>query len=165
METTEYQEIIIDWKASEKVNSLKDFKSKYGNILDQKTNFLYQIYGDHPLYGRNVLLYIGISKQIKGRMNQHLKGIFSYVHNKSISIGQVDEKHTSKLEKIESILIANHKPAYNKEYLHNLDSSAMQVNKENDGKIIIINNGVYGSLQTSCTNFWWVDGKEEKHNN
>ncbi|SFT36309.1 GIY-YIG catalytic domain-containing protein [Lishizhenia tianjinensis] len=159
MKTTPYQEIIIDWTASEKVNSLNDFKSKFGNVLEQKTDFLYQIYGDHPVYGRNVLLYIGISKQIKGRMNQHLKGIFSYVHNKTISIGQVDEKYRFKLEKLESILIANHKPAFNKEYLHNLDSSAMQVDTQDDGKIIVINNGEYGCLQTSCTNFWWVDAK------
>jgi len=111
------------------------------------------------MYGSDALLYIGISKSIEGRMSQHLKGVFSYVHNKSISIGVVDQIQTSKLEKLESILIANHKPAYNKEYLHDLDSSATKNIDDNEGEIVIINNGFYGQLQTSCINYWWVENK------
>ena len=83
-------------------------------------------------------------------MRAHLNGIFSFVNNLSVSIGRIDNYDES-LEIPESILIACHKPSYNKEFIHDLSPKAKQ------HKIIVINNGDNEMLKTCCTNFWWVD--------
>ena len=49
--------IHIDWDGPyriEEINELNDEKKDYG---------IYQIYGTHPVYGSNVLLYIGKADQ------------------------------------------------------------------------------------------------------
>lgn len=150
MERT-YREIIIDWQTKKPVSTIEDFKAIAQQVESQKV--LYQIYGDHHIYGRDVLLYIGISTSVEARFSAHLKGVFQNVHNKSVSLGVIANEQDIKLEVVESILIANHKPAFNKEYIHDIDPSAKQE------KTIIINNGIGYMLQTCCTNFWWVDGK------
>lgn len=141
---TEYQEIIIHWSEKKPIDE---------NVFEKETeNVLYQIYGDHHIYGRDTLLYIGISSNVRNRFKAHLKGVFGYVHGLSISIGKTEFCDNS-LEIPESILIANHKPSHNKEFIHNLCSEAKK------WKIIVINNGNSGLLKTCCTNFWWVDNK------
>lgn len=145
---TEYQEIIINWEKLILVNKLQgaDF---------EKNNILYQIYGDHHIYGRNTLLYIGISKNCDIRLKQHLKGVFGYVNNLKISIGYL-ENFAESLEIPESILVANRKPSFNKEFLHNLPYEGKTK------KIIVINNGSNEMLKTCCTNFWWVKSLAEE---
>lgn len=143
--SVKYQEIVIDW------SGLKDLKES--TILGEK-DVLYQIYGNSHIYGLNTLLYIGKTNQMaKSRLAQHIKGVFGYCHDLKFSVGTVGH---NKLEVPESILIANHKPCFNKEYIHTLDPDAMK------HKIIIINNGNHLMLKNSCTNFWWVDGKEKE---
>jgi hypothetical protein len=86
----------------------------------------------------------------KGFGNSFLK----YANNVSFSIGEIKRSNVKvKIQTIESILIANHKPFFNKEYLHEVTPEAMEQ------KIIIINNGNHGSLKNSCTNYWWVNNK------
>ncbi len=143
MKKVEYQEIIIDWKERQSIES----------AIGEKV--LYQIYGDHHIYGRNTLLYIGKSVNVANRFEAHLKSVFGYVNNLSVSIGEL-KNYDGDLEIPESILIANHKPSHNKDFIHDLASKA----KAN--KIIIINNGNNEMLKTCCTNFWWVDGKDEQ---
>ena len=138
----EYQEIIIDWEAKKPINDFIESEI-------EKRDVLYQIYGNHHIYGRDTLLYIGISTNFKNRIRSHLEGIFGPVNNLSISIGRIGN-YKGRLEIPESILIANHKPSHNKEYIHYLDEEAMK------NKIIIINNGDNGMLKTCCTNFWWL---------
>ena len=144
-----YQEIIIDWRKKEAVKTIDDFILVADKIKNSKV--LYKIYGDHHVYGRDVLLYIGISTNIKSRFDTHLKGVFQFVNNKSVSLGVINDNFNGKLEIPESILIANHKPAFNKEYIHSVDQSAMEF------KTIVINNGNNGMLKTCCTNYWWVN--------
>lgn len=141
----EYQEIVIHWEKKKQIQDIGDLKIEGGNVL-------YQIYGDHHIYGRDVLLYIGISSGIDRRLRTHFKGVFSFVNNLSVSIAKIIVP-IENLEVPESILIANHKPSFNKEFIHDLPEDAKRE------KIIIINNGNYGMLKTCCTNFWWVDGK------
>ena len=147
--TDTYNEIIIDWKKKEVVKTIDEFISISEKI--QSSKVLYQIYGDHHIYGRDVLLYIGISTNIKARFDTHLKGVFQFVNNKSVSLGVINDEYIGKLEIPESILIANHKPAFNKEYIHSIDKNAM------DQKTIVINNGNNSMLKTCCTNYWWVN--------
>jgi len=137
----EYQEIIINW---EERKALK--------YLEKEVDFgeaLYQIYGDSHIYGVGVLLYIGVSRSANRRLNEHLKGLFGLINNVSFSIGKITSEKIN-LEIPESILIANHKPSYNKEFLHFLSIDATSQ------KIIVINNGHNGMLKTCCTNYWWL---------
>ena len=86
---------------------------------------LYQIYGQHPVYGENVLLYIGLSTNWRLRLRQHLDGPYYWKVNLAMSVGTVytdrDHEPSSKtvedyktLHQLESILIATHQPALNK---------------------------------------------------
>lgn len=147
----EYQEIVIEWSEKIYLNDVNDIRK-----LDNKKtdNVLYQIYGDSHIYGRDVLLYIGMSINVENRFKAHLRSTFGLVNNVSVSIGEVKEPFYSfNLEIPESILIANHKPSMNKEFIHDISPEAK--NK----KIIIINNGKNAMLKTCCTNYWWVQNK------
>lgn len=148
MRKAEYTEIIIDWKPPVRLYKLEDIQT----IKDSTENVLYQIYGDSHIYGQNTLLNIGISLNASTRFYQHLTGVFGYANNTSIRIGHL-ATNVDSLEIPESILIANHKPSFNKEFIHDLSPLAKR------NKIIVINNGDYGMLKSCCTNFWWVDNK------
>lgn len=81
-----YLEIKINW--SQKINldniiELENFQ------LNSKNSLLYKIYGDSLLYGRDVLLYIGITVNIRNRFNAHLKSTFGPVNNLKVSIGEI----------------------------------------------------------------------------
>lgn len=138
-----YQEIVIHWSGLQSLEEL--LKNKKIN----KHNVLYQIYGDSHIYGRETLLYIGKCKNINNRLKQHLNSVFGYVNNLKVTIGDC-LNYNDKLEVPESILIANHKPSFNKEYIHLINKSALE------HKIIIINNGNNLMLKTCCTNYWWL---------
>lgn len=154
-----YKEVVIDWKYHKSWFS----ETKEGNkilsqdIIDDKSTLdkkgiIYQIYCDSHIYGAEVLAYIGITTDsFRTRFNQHLKSYFTFANSISFRIGIIEEvENKTELEGIESNLIANHKPFFNKEYLHYLDKSVL------DDKYIIINNGNHGSLKNSCTNYWWI---------
>ena len=112
MKTAEYQEIIINWSKRQHVKTVDDL----AKCTDNRHNVLYQLYGDHHIYGRDTLLYIGKSNYADNRMRAHLNGVFGFVNNLSVSIGKIDDYDDS-LEIPESILIACHKPSYNKEFI------------------------------------------------
>jgi len=81
----------------------------------------YQIYGDHPVYGRDSLLYIGITNtSFKVRFKKHLLDFIGYHVNLSVNFCLKDEIDLQgrALEEIEALLISSHMPALNKEYLH-----------------------------------------------
>ncbi|HRF37996.1 MAG TPA: hypothetical protein PK198_04335 [Saprospiraceae bacterium] len=143
---TEYEEIIIRWKPRIKWAADKFEKMEAKNVL-------YQIYCDSHLYGRDVLAYIGKTDRSFGqRMDEHFKSFFQYANNVNYSVGEIMQ-YTGKLEIPESILIANHKPFFNKEYIHDLPLEAKKQ------KIIVINEGEFGMLKSCCTNYWWCEKK------
>lgn len=143
---TKYEEIIIEWEEKINIKDIKDIPI----LLKDKKKSLYQLYADSHIYGRDVLLYIGISENVAERLKDHKMGVFGYVNNLSVSLGEIKD-YNNRLEIPESILIANHKPSYNKEFLHDLPDDAKL------HKIIVINNGINCMLKTCCTNYWWVD--------
>lgn len=146
----EYQEIVVDWTQKfilDSQNKNRDFEKINTN------NVLYQIYGDSHIYGRDVLLYIGKSTEARLRFKAHIRGVFGFVNNLSFSIG-IPYKFSGDLEIPESILIANHKPSFNKEFIHDISPEAKT------HKIIVINNGNNLMLKTCCTNFWWVNNPQ-----
>jgi hypothetical protein len=138
-----YHEVIIDWYTEE------NFKTN--NISTEGRGFLYCHYSESHIYGQNVLSYIGRSERDAGlRLQEHLKSFFGFVEMVERRIGIVKQDDGISLEEIESILIANHKPYYNKEYLHEIHPASKS------RKIIVINNLHRGQLKNSCTNYWWV---------
>jgi hypothetical protein len=142
----EYEEIVVHWEPRLKWNSEKFLKMDSRNVL-------YQIYCDSHIYGRDVLAYIGKTDRAFGqRLDEHLKSFIQFANNLNYVVGEIKGDFKN-LEIPESILIANHKPFYNKEFIHDLPIAA----KEH--KIIIINEGEYGMLKSCCTNYWWCDNK------
>lgn len=143
----EYLEIVIEW---ENYNS-DTISEKYDK--KDKGQYLYCVYCDSHIYGRDVLAYIGKTNNYEVRNNQHLKSFFKFANNVRFVIGFLD-KSLDNIEVAESILIANHKPYYNKEFIHDLCPEAKSQ------KIIILNNGNHGMLKNSVTNYWWVTNEE-----
>jgi len=60
---------------------------------DMDGNGFYCVYGRHPVYGPDVLLYIGETKEtesgrsFRDRLGEHLKGRFWYHANLSVALG------------------------------------------------------------------------------
>lgn len=115
----------------------------------------YCIYGSHPVYGSDVLLYIGETK-ISGngqrcfsiRFEEHFKGRFWYHQNLSYSTGVTDQLlSNSQTLILESILIAAHKPALNREHI--------DCAKEGSEEYLIRNWDFPGALQFECSGGYW----------
>lgn len=141
----EYLEIIIDWEFREKWNP-DSFESIHNRDV------LYQIYCDSHIYGRDVLAYIGKTGQTANqRFSQHERSFWKFANNVNYAVGQIIDQSFEILEIPESILIANHKPFFNKDFIHDIHPKAKEQ------KIIIINNGFHGSLKNACTNYWWCN--------
>ena len=152
----EYHVIDLEWtgaypvpyNSSTELYELGEYKE---NILNNSG--FYQIYGNHPIYGRDVLLYIGETKKSEttersffDRMSEHFSGKFWYFENLSIYIApcKLDlEVHLA----AESILIAAHKPALTIQHLNQAKESAQSV--------IVRNWGAKGSLLPECSGEYW----------
>lgn len=95
-------------------------KDKYAGL---QHSGLYCLYGAHPSYGREVLLYIGRTEEnFQKRLSQHLDGRFWYHENLSYALGTLwqdsenqDEWGDGELRICESILIAANKPVLNRQ--------------------------------------------------
>ena len=149
-----FEVIDIEWEDSFSVKYDKE-KELYNlgdcDLLDK--NGFYQIYGRHPVYGPDVLLYIGETKDnsngrcFKDRLNEHIKGAgeisnrgrFWFHTNLSIHLALSSLKD-EKIKIVESMLIAANKPALNQ---HHIDTP-----KSNCKNILVHNWGFLGSLQT-----------------
>ncbi len=118
------EEINIWWEGpftAEEVVSKGINQKEYDNTADKIG--LYQIYGTHPLYGNDVLLYIGRTKnKFKNRLrnrwviengndSENVKIYLGTIYSPRETITDDDEK--KKIEKAEVLLINALKPAYN----------------------------------------------------
>lgn len=90
---------------------------------------IYQIYGSHPIYGHNVLLYIGKARdQTFGvRLRQHIKWINNQdssnvrVYTGRIASGDSQDEHWDlKIDHAEKLLIYTHQPACNSSNINTL---------------------------------------------
>jgi hypothetical protein len=107
-----YFEIIINWSKKEDLNP-----EETKQFVDGK--YLYCVYCDSHIYGRDVLAYIGQTNNYGKRNNQHMRSFFQFAQNVRFVIGFTNHADLN-LDIPESILIANHKPFYNKEFIHDL---------------------------------------------
>ena len=119
----------------------------------------YCIYGCHPVYGPDVLLYIGETKKavdktrdISKRIKEHLTGRFWSHTDLSISIGTPAKiLNDDEVKAVESILIAAHMPALNRKHIDGAIPSAKGY--------LVQNFGFSRSIVSECSgNYWCQDG-------
>ncbi|GEM_PF-265214 len=161
------KEIInIDWEGPFSIDEILK-----GTIDNQKFNVkssdigLYQIYGSHPLYGSDVLVYIGRT-QNKNGFQSRLKDRWvinngNDSNNVKIYLGTIfsdSKKYTNAeinvfIEKAEVLMINALKPAFN--------SSNIQSAKDFDKKdYIVYNHGSYRSLYPVFdSEYFWKEFK------
>ncbi|GGH73228.1 hypothetical protein JOD43_000025 [Pullulanibacillus pueri] len=96
---------------------------------------LYQIYGKHPIYGSNVLLYIGkADSQTFGiRISQENWVDTNDSNNISIYVGKLhgegtpsEEQWSKEIDLAERLLIYVHKPAYNARSVSSFPNTKLQ---------------------------------------
>ena len=123
------------------------------NKHTKESHVLYALYGTHPLYGRDVLLYIGKTERDVGvRLSEH--GYWTEyecdrINIRVASIGEIEswkdweegERYErapdSDVEGVEALLIYAHQPAYNTRNKESLEKAR---------NIRIFNTGHFGSL-------------------
>ncbi|MBY8170058.1 hypothetical protein KW503_02880 [Vibrio fluvialis] len=159
-----YKEVDIYWEGPFEVEydretMLYTFNESIPVELKNANGF-YQIYGDHPVYGKDVLLYIGETKPSQNgtrdfsvRMKEHVSGRFWYHHGLKIrlGIGYIDDNELKDRESIlavESLLIASNMPALNREHIDH--SNAQSVD------FIVRNWNFKGSISAECTGKYWA---------
>lgn len=124
---------------------------------------LYQYYGDHPVYGSGVLLYIGkaVKQTFGGRLSQH--NWQSWVPAPvEIFIGRIctkskisNDEWESLIDLSEKIQIFSHSPAFNTSNLNQINSS----NKD----LRVMNWGMRKSLLPEVSVARWEGGKTLGH--
>lgn len=151
-------QINIEWRGGYSVEEIKNFQG-------ENHCGLYQIYGAHPIYGSNVLLYIGkVSYQdFETRIQQHKNDIWAYNQdskNISIYIGYLggnkevsDNQWDKEITMAEKLLIFTHKPAYN--------SLNIKTVKDVDIGLHILNWGSYRSLMPEVSAFRYLFNNDE----
>lgn len=162
---TQIEEIKIFWNGPFSIQEIvenKIVKQKYR--IDANDVGLYQIYGSHPLYGHNVLVYIGRTKNEHG-FKRRLKDrwvveVGADANNIQVYLGVIysDTKKYNykekekKIDKAEALLINALKPAYN--------SSNIQSVKESffENRFIVHNTDNYRGLNPILDSqyFWNV---------
>ena len=129
METYNCTLIQIDWTGPyllRDIGELTDVQKDYG---------IYQIYGKHPVYGSNVLLYIGkadiqtIGKRISQEnwWDTNDSTVLTIYAGRLAGEGVPNENQWSnEIDLAEKLLIYVHKPAYNSKNLNNIPDKELQ---------------------------------------
>ena len=152
----------IDWEGPFSVPYDREYEryetSNIPQDLIERYGF-YQIYGRHPLYGANVLLYIGETKanskgtrSYSNRFREHLDGRLYNRTDLSFHIGPC-ELDDETIRVGESILIATHTPALNRKHIDGALNSSPSV--------FIRNWGFLGALNPICSNEWTYVEEDE----
>ncbi len=121
---SEREEIKVFWEGPFTIDEILEGNIDCKYEVKSDSVGLYQIYGLHPLYGDNVLVYIGRTVDKNG-FKSRLKDRWVIQHgsdskNVRIYLGKIYSDHTDvvsslekKIEKAEVLLINTMKPAYN----------------------------------------------------
>ncbi|MCM3257028.1 hypothetical protein M3664_04435 [Paenibacillus lautus] len=148
----------MDWEGPFKLDEL----NRVDNNL--KDYGIYQIYGFHPVYGSNVLMYIGLAarqtfcqriKQEGWEANKDYKNIEVYV-GRLCGETPSDEEWETLIARVEKLLIFSHTPASNQS---NIGSVPFEDLKD----LHIINWGSHRSLASEVTGLRWCVDVELKH--
>jgi len=145
--------IHIEWEGPfvlEQLSSLKNEEIDYG---------VYQIYGSHPVYGSDVLLYIGkadgqtfgvrIKQEYRWEYNEDTKNIKIYVGRLAGSTTPDDDEWSEQIDLCERLLIYAHGPAYNSRGLNTIpDQRLMNTH--------VLNWGCYRNLLPEVSGARWT---------
>lgn len=157
MKKINFDVVDIDWEGPFQVEYDRNLDKYQTNSIPEELicQFgIYQIYGRHPVYGKDTLLYIGetqegLSKErnFRSRLKEHLSnGARFFGHtNLSIHLGPLSLPPEI-IKKVESILIYCHAPALNRHYI---DGPA-----EGSETILVRNWSFVGSLESACIGLW-----------
>jgi excinuclease UvrABC nuclease subunit len=115
---------------------------------------VYQIYGDHPIYGQNILLYIGKADNLHARfVGGHLANEESFITrqpNISFRYALVDKEQ---IDIVEQILIVMHKPSFNSAHIININK------KFKEEAYYIQNHGERSLLHLEVTNYYFLSAE------
>lgn len=155
----------LEW---ERIDWDKFVKNHYISSSDYG---IYQVYGNHPIYGNDVLLYIGKAQdQTFGtRLEQHWDFSVNFFSNLSrIHLGRLTEKDDwnkrtleMNIDRIEKLLILANCPAFNANGIKGT------LNTEEIDFFQVLNWGDYGSIlpessSVKYSNIFWDDNKNLK---
>ena len=118
---------------------------------------LYQVYGDHPTYGRRVLLYIGQTRKqtFRKRLAQEKWEWTDNPGALEIHLGRPISRNPGALtdEKLidaaERLVIFAHKPAWNSSRIASIKSADL-------AHVHLLNWGTFGSLQSEISGIRWT---------
>lgn len=144
--------IQIHWEGSYKLKELP-------MLMNDETDYgIYQIYGTHPVYGNDVLLYIGKAdyQTLGKRISQENWLYTNDSNNHKIYVGRLhgskplnDEIWSTYLDLAERLLIYTHKPAYNARSISSFPDKELQ-------GIHVLNWGHYRSLLPEVSGLRWT---------
>lgn len=119
------------------------FTLKQALELNSSHDFgLYQYYGDHPVYGENVLLYIGkaVKQTFSQRLSQHNWHLW-VSSPVQLYLGRIfaeeeipESEWESRISLAEKVLIYSHSPAFNTSNLNKIADSNTQAHVYNWGR-------------------------------
>jgi hypothetical protein len=134
-------------------------------LNDRATDYgVYQIYGYHPLYGNNVLLYIGKAAQqtFATRILQETWYFNRDANNVEVYVGKLcglvqpsNEVWDLQIAAVEKLLIYAHTPACNSQYINS-------VRVDDILDLHIFNWGNHKSLMAEVSGRRWTDHFENK---
>lgn len=153
MTTTNTHLIQIEWEGPYHLTNLASLTNEnfdYG---------LYQIYGKHPIYGSDVLLYIGKAdyQTLGKRISQEGWFDTNDSNNVKIYVGRLygpfiptEEQWSKEIDLAERLLIYSHKPAYNSRSISSLPDSELQ-------DIHILNWGQHRDVLPEISGLRWTN--------
>ncbi len=153
MKTLTFYIVTLEWQLFD--GNIKHSPSGLEVDLSSMPNSagLYQVYGASSIYGLNSLLYIGKTKNLKTRLNDHLlkDTMISRQQNLSIRYASVSSDQypdtDNILEIVETINIAIHKPCLN---------SKSVITPYKKSLYLVENHGERGVLNLQVTNSYWM---------
>lgn len=126
---------------------------------------VYQVYGSHPVYGSDVLLYIGkageqtfsVRLQQEGwHYNQDARNIRYYVGRLAGERTPSDTKWSHQIDMVETLLIHSHWPAANSRNIQTLGSHATEISETH-----ILNWGQRRSLLSEVSGLMLTDQHDD----
>lgn len=156
-----FEPISIEWEKNRLfIDSFDEWEK---NIIisspenkEYKDDCLYQAYGDSPIYGRDVLLYIGRTENFLQRTKDHKKTDFNRVNNLSLVKGTLEANDLKKLDPkkaiklAEALLITMLKPSLNSSNIKNTHPLL-----RGSKNYIVLNKGNRMDLPLEVSNYWW----------
>jgi len=166
------EEIYIWWEGAFNYSDILNNKIDSTEYDNKATDIgLYTVYGYHPLYGKDVLLYIGITtkqsfqQRLKNRWIisessdiENIKIYLGKIYNPSKTVSKQIEKES--IKKAEALLINILKPAFNSSYINSVNHE----NLTNGNKFIIFNKNSYRDLPPEISTMRWWHSKQLNFN-